>query len=113
MTKTLLLTVGLLALFHSGARFASANPAEPLGPCSRRTGLVISEIMYHPLKPAPPLKEASYIELYNSSAFTEDISGFWLVGSVTNQFSPGTLLPAHSFLVVAQDTNTIMTLYGL
>jgi len=25
-------------------------PFEPLGPCSRRTGLVISEIMYHPPK---------------------------------------------------------------
>src|SRR5262249_46334269 len=41
---------------------------EPLGPSSRRTGLVISEIMYHPTNRADG-KILEFVELYNSQVF--------------------------------------------
>ena len=47
------------------------RPSEPLGPCSRRTPLVISEIMYNPLA-----GQNEFIEIYNSHHLAQDISGF-------------------------------------
>jgi hypothetical protein len=43
--------------------------AEPLGPSSRRTGLVISEIMYHPAARADG-KNLEFIEIFNSEPTT-------------------------------------------
>lgn len=43
---------------------------EPIGPCSRNTGLVISEIMYH------PNSGQSFVELYNSDIYTYDLKGY-------------------------------------
>jgi regulation of enolase protein 1 (concanavalin A-like superfamily) len=45
------------------------NPHEPLGPSSRKTGIVISEIMW---KPAPRTdgNNVEFLELYNSNPFS-------------------------------------------
>lgn len=51
-------------------------PGEPLGPSSRRTGLVISEIMYHPNS-----EGFEFIELYNSEPVSKDLTGFRLEAS--------------------------------
>src|SRR5439155_26554804 len=48
---------------------------EPLGPSSRRTGLVISEIMYRPA-PRSDGKVLEYVELFNSNPFFEEIGGY-------------------------------------
>jgi len=60
---------------------AVSLPYEPLGPSSRKTGLVISEIMYKPA-PRSDLRNLEYLELYNSNPFFEDISGYRISGDI-------------------------------
>ena len=67
-------------------------PSEPLGPSSRRTGLVITEIMYHPA-PRTDLRKLEFVELYNSNPTIEDISGFRISGDVDYTFPAGTIIP--------------------
>src|SRR5439155_7318675 len=86
--------------------------AEPLGPSSRRTGLVISEIMYHPL-PRPDGKNLEFIELYNSEAIPADLSGYRLSGDVDFIFPTNTVLPALSFLVVAPAPAEVQAVQGI
>jgi len=43
---------------------------EPLGPSSRRTGMVISEIMYHP-PPRADGRNLEFVELYNAGSIFE------------------------------------------
>jgi hypothetical protein len=88
-------------------------PHEPLGPCSRLTPIVISEIMY---KPAPRAdgNNLEFIELYNSNPYFEDISGFQLVsGSMTNTFPAGTILAGGAFLVAVASPQSIQNVYGI
>ena len=46
---------------------------EPPGPSTRRSGLTISEIMYHP-KSRPDGKQLEFIEIYNSLPIWEDLT---------------------------------------
>ncbi|HOW64014.1 MAG TPA: lamin tail domain-containing protein, partial [Verrucomicrobiota bacterium] len=85
---------------------------EPLGPSSRRTGLVISEIMYHPADRADG-RRIEFVELYNTQDWPEDLSGFRLLGDVDFVFPEGTSLAARSFLVVAAVPADIRTVYGI
>jgi regulation of enolase protein 1 (concanavalin A-like superfamily) len=85
---------------------------EPLGPSSRRTALVISEIMYHPAD-SPDGKNLEFIELYNSQPYFEDISGWKLDGDVEFTFPPGTLIPGGAFLVVAGAPEDLRLAYAL
>src|SRR5216117_4154998 len=97
---------GILLAALSAGFLSFAGPethaalAEPLGPSSRRTGLVISEIMYHPL-PRADGKNLEFIEIYNSEATPADISGFRLSGAVDFTFPTNTILAPLSFLAVA------------
>jgi hypothetical protein len=77
---------------------------EPPGPSSRKTGLVISEIMYHPRASSSATGEAAleFVELFNSNPFYEDLSGFRLSGDIDFRFPPGTVLPGGAYLVVAK-----------
>ena len=97
--------LGLVALTVRGA-------VEPLGPSSRRTGLVISEVMYHP-QPRPDGKNLEFIELYNSEAVPADVSGFRLSGDADFTFPTNTTLPALSFLVVAAAPADVQAVYGI
>jgi len=85
---------------------------EPLGPSSRRTGLVISEIMYHPAERADG-KKLEFVELYNSNPFFEDISGFRLSGDIDYTFPAGTIFSGGSFLVVARNPADIQSVFGI
>ncbi|MDB6033249.1 MAG: hypothetical protein JWM16_3587, partial [Verrucomicrobiales bacterium] len=85
---------------------------EPLGPSSRRTGLVFTEIMYHPA-PRTDAKRQEFIELYNSNPTIEDISGFRISGDVDYTFAPGTIIPGGGFLVIAKNPADIQTIYGI
>lgn len=68
------------------------NRVEPLGPSSRRTPLVITEIMYHP---APGGTE--FIELHNTHHLPQKLDGFRFIdnsdGSVLYIFTNTTLAP--------------------
>ena len=85
---------------------------EPLGPSSRRTGLVISEIMYHP-KDRPDGKQPEFIEIYNSMSIFEDISGYKLTGDVEYTFPNGTLMQPGTFLVLAKIKSDVQSIYGI
>ena len=85
---------------------------EPLGPSSRRTGLTISEIHYHP-GPRGDGKELEFVELFNSNPFFEDLSGYRLSGAIDYTFANGTTIPGGGFLVVARVPADVMGVYGL
>ena len=95
-----------------GVTGRSLSPFEPLGPSSRKTGLVISEIMY---KPAPRAdgKVLEYLELFNSNPYPEDISGYRISGSVDFEFPSNTTLPGGGFLVIAGSPVDFQSVYGL
>ncbi|PYJ01723.1 MAG: hypothetical protein DME25_17605, partial [Verrucomicrobia bacterium] len=75
---------------------------EPLGPSSRRTGLVFTEIM-----------SLEFIELYNSNPFFADLSGYRISGDVDYTFPPRTLLPGGAFLVIARNPADLQAVHGL
>ncbi len=85
--------------------------AEPLGPSSRRTGLVLSEIMYHPAARTDG-RRLEFVELFNADSVFVDLSGFRLAGDVGYTFPEGTLLPAGAFLVVAQAPSDLGAVAG-
>lgn len=94
---------------------AVPNDREPLAQCSRRTPLVISEIMYHP--PSVTLgtnkAELEFIEMFNSRGEPEDVSGFRLSGDVDYVFPANTTIPGGGFLVVARAPADLQAVYGL
>jgi len=96
-----------------GGTIGPAEPGgEPLGPSSRRTGLVISEIMYHPAARADG-RQLEFVELFNTQPFFEDISGWRLTGALDFTFAAGTVLPAGGFLVVARVPDDVRAVYGI
>jgi hypothetical protein len=111
-------TAQTTALFRNVGNTASqvvgniSNPHEPLGPSSRLTPFVISEIMY---KPAPRTdgNNVEYIELYNSNPYPEGLSGFQIAGgSISYTFPSGTTLAGGAFLVLAASPSGIVSVYG-
>ncbi len=85
---------------------------EPLGPSTRRTGLVISEIMYHP--PARnDGKVVEFIELYNSMSIFEDVSGYRISGDVNFTFPNGTIMQPGQFIVLAKVKADVESVYGI
>jgi hypothetical protein len=89
-----------------------AQEAESLGPSSRRTGLIFSEIMYHP-QPDPQERNLEFIELFNTDLIEKDIGGFRLTGSIEYVLPWGTRIPAGGFLVLAAAPADIEAAYGL
>jgi len=85
---------------------------EPIGPSSRRSGLVISEIMYNPTNRAD-LRELEFIEIYNSNPWSENIGGYRLSGEIDYTFPAGTTIGALGYLVVAPVPADVQTVYGI
>jgi hypothetical protein len=91
----------------------SVNPHEPLGPSSRKTGIVISEIMW---KPAPRTdgNNVEFLELYNSNPFFQDISSYQVTCADMNYtFPTNTRIPSGAFFVLAASPQGIANVYGL
>ena len=89
---------------------------EPLGPSSRSTGLVVSEIMYHPLpgmRGSDSAKSLEYVELYNAGAIFEDLTGYRITGGIEYGFPQGFLLQPGAFVVIASDPDAVKAAYGL
>ena len=101
-----------LTVFLVLSSLASVRGAERLGPSSRRSGLVITEVMYAS-PPAHPNRNLEFVELYNASAIAEDLSGFRITGEWSYLFPPNTLLQAGSFLVVAGTPGDVAAVYGM
>ena len=85
---------------------------EPIGPSSRRTGLIISEIMYHPTNRVD-LKNLEFIELFNTHGWPEEIGGFRLSGAIDYIFPSNTTIAARSYLVVAPSPVDVQNFYGI
>ena len=95
---------------------------ETLAQCTRRTSLVISEIMYHPANTRGTMNtnefgyvtnSLEYIELFNSRGEMQDVSGYQLAGSIRFTFPAGTVIPGGGFLVVAKSPADVQSVYGL
>src|SRR5206468_1544644 len=91
---------------------AAQNGLESLGPSSRRTGLVISEIMYHPTNRLDG-RNLEFIEIYNANALAENIGGYRLSGDVDYSFPSNAIIAANSYLVVAPIPADIQAVYGI
>ena len=85
---------------------------EPLGPSNRRWGVVVSEIMYHPAA-RDDARNLEYIEIFNTFDWSEDISGWQVMGDINYTFPPNTILPKRAFLVVAPAPDDVKAVYGI
>lgn len=90
------------------AGVSATLPFEPLGQSSRRTSLVISEIMYHPTNTL-----LEFVEIFNARGEPQDLSGYKLRGSADYNFPPGTVIPGGGFLVVAKSPVDLQNAYGI
>ncbi len=103
-----------LALLNISVAVAQvSHKHEPLGPSSRKTGLVITEVMYHPRVVTTTNESLEFIELYNSNPWTENIGGYSITGSVAYVFQPGTVLQSGEFLVLARQPQVVAEHYSL
>jgi hypothetical protein len=92
---------------------AQVSPNEPLGPSTRKTGIVFSEIMW---KPAPRTdgNNVEFLEIYNSCPFFQDISSYTVTCADMNYtFPANTLIPGGAFFVLAASPQGIANVYGL
>lgn len=78
---------------------------------TRRTGFIISEIMYNP--PSPYTNTLEYVEIFNSESSDEEIGGWTLSGDVDYTFPTNTLMPARTYWVIAKSPSLIQSQYGL
>jgi hypothetical protein len=84
---------------------------EALGPSSRRSGLVFSEIMYPPAN-RPDGRNLEFVELYNSNPWGENLSGWRLTGEWDYTFPNGTSIAGLGFLVIAHTPVDLQAVYG-
>jgi hypothetical protein len=73
------------------------------------TGVIINEIMYHPLS-GSELEE--FIEIHNRGESEVDLAS-WRVDGVGLTFPPDTSIAAGAYLVIARDPVLIQDIYGL
>lgn len=85
---------------------------ESSGPSSRRTGVAITEILYHPAQRFDG-RELEFIELYNSQPWAEDLSGWRLSGEIDFTFPGGTLIGGFGYLVVARVPGDVESEFGV
>jgi len=104
----------VLALFFAASILTgpAAETREKPGPSSRRTGLVITEIMYHPID-RTDARNLEFVELYNSQEFGEDIGGFRFSGDINYLFPSNTVIAARQYLVIAKSPADLNAVYGL
>ena len=72
-------------------------------------GIVINEIMYDP---PSNLTRGEYVELYNRSNETIDLSGWEFNDGIGYMFPAGTTLAPGGFLLVASNVNAFREIYG-
>src|SRR5688572_741352 len=85
---------------------------EAPGPSSRRTGLAITEIMYHP-RDRSDGRNVEFIEIYNSNPFFEDVSGYRLDGDINYTFPSNTVIQGNRYLVIAPAPADVRVVYGI
>jgi hypothetical protein len=91
---------------------APSTTGETLGPSSRHTSLVLSEIMYHPAQRADR-RDLEFVEIYNADLIEQDLTGHRLSGSISFAFPDGFTLPAGGFAVIARLPAHVRDVHGL
>jgi hypothetical protein len=86
-------------------------PREPLGPSSRRHGVVISEVMYHPTNRTDG-RNLEFIEIYNSQPWFEELGGWRISGAIDYTFPSNAVLQSKAFLVVAANPADFRAVYS-
>jgi len=79
-------------------------------------GLVVSELMYHPVEEGNTPsgdEKLEFVELYNNQATSEDLSGYKFTNGIGYTFKPGTMLGPKGYLVVAREPNAVKAAYGI
>ena len=98
----------LLALSLS----TDAAKTEKPGPSSRRSPLVISEVMYHPAAPEDGAN-LEFIEIYNSQPWWEELGNFRIDGDVRFTFPADARIDKLGYVVIAADPEAVKKAYGL
>ncbi len=99
------------------AAFDTSNPyittsLRQLNPSSRRTPLIISEIMYHP--PAwGGTGNLQFVEIFNTEPVPNAIGGYRLAGDIAYTFPMDTVLEPREFMVVAADPAALAAYHGI
>ena len=96
----------------SRASASYVSTTEPLWPSSRRTGIVFSEIMYHPKQAPGQTNDLAFVEIYNAGAILEDLGNWRLSGDIDFTFPAGLKLGAGQFLVIAADPASLQAATG-
>src|SRR4051812_3316705 len=86
--------------------------ADAMGPASKRTALVISEVMYHPAARADG-KNLEFIEIYNSENVPLDLSDYRIDGDVSFTFPTNTTIAGLGFVLVAATPADVIAAYNL
>ena len=73
--------------------------------------IVINEIMYN--SPDGGQDSTEYIELFNNSGSSVNLTGWSFTQGLTHEFESGTFLGANAYLVVAGDAQAMMDVYGI
>lgn len=82
------------------------------------TGIQINEIHYHPLDsivgPGDTISDTNFefLEIKNSSAVDFDLSGFFFARGIDYTFPQGSIIPAGSFLILAENDLLFEDRYG-
>ena len=103
--------VGTTASTTANTTYAASG--EPLAPCNRSTGIVISEILYDPGILETNGNNLQFIEIYNARAIFEDLSGWRLGGDIDFTFPQGFRLEAGQFAVLAAAPSAVQTAYAI
>jgi hypothetical protein len=85
---------------------------EGMGPSTRRTGMVISEIHYNPPNRADG-RNLEFIEIANTLPWSEDIGGWRLSGAIDFTFPAGAEIPGRGYVVVAKVPADLAAVTGL
>ena len=73
---------------------------------SAESSLVINEIMFNPLTP-----DAEFVEIYNKSGFTYDLSG-WRFNGLDYIFPKGSVITNRQYLVLVKNRAAFIAAYG-
>jgi hypothetical protein len=85
---------------------------EPVGPSSRATGMIFSEIMYHPA-PRTDGRNLEFLEVHNARSVFEDLTGWRITGEVNFDFPAGFRLQAGETVVIAAVPDDLKAVYGI
>jgi hypothetical protein len=92
------------------ANFFRPQPETP-GPASRRSGVVISEVMYHPAKRTDG-RNLQFIEIFNSLPWFQDMAGWKITGDISYTFPTNFVLNPLSYAVIAAAPDDLVAVTG-